>query len=692
MKYQKQWGTMSKLYRIAAWILIPAMILPLFTFGYAYPVYAEGKTMTLNTARSLAIQKSGAYESAQNAVESKKAARESALKSLKAKQKNLASFRWTPLLNFKFPQKPDFSQASEFQFKPLQLASDVDVAEHKLQDTVFDINLKVNNLYVDLVMTQDKINFHENQLESLQEGVAHNQARLKMGEANQSDVDRLQKKVDSLNNTLAGEKRTLAADLKKLSDMIGFDVTTGYTFEKPYVEAVIDRSSLPALITYTEDRDQSYYEACAQATTARLQLSTNYGLIKEKYGGDTNIISGYVNQALNGQEVSTKGFKQDYKKFLDKIDSYWGGRIPIIWVWWVPLVWIKREWLKGELDGIRYIQDDPYVLFQNVLDYMGAVKDQKAAQKELDQSVEDTFNQYISVRAAYEQAQKDVKKMENDLKEYAVKNRMGLMTMEEYQDQQDDYEELQNGMLDAMKLYTTTLYSFDRLTCGGVSSLLSGTDADLHTAVVGESYVEKEGKEAKYFLKSIIQRQMFELTLYFPEDFPVEITDYELWCDNTMIGQRTAVDKSLRALTLEKDKVDKVFIRLYNGSDFVDDCTINPGDESGPLNVTTAMNIRKDETGEIGTYDTTVSDVTGLVSISLKPLESEKIGSFRLLAEDGTPLGDGKPITVDKQFTYLGIVSLDLSKVKIELYDQSQGLKYKAHFNTDSKKIIKDEE
>ncbi len=691
MKYQKPWETMNKLYRITAWILIPALILPLFTFASAYPVYAEGKTMTLSTARSLAIQKSGAYESAENSVESKKAARESALKSLKAKKKNLSSFRWTPLLNFKFPQKPDFNQASEFQFKPLKLASDVDVAEHKLQDTVFDVNLKVNNLYVDLVMTQDKIAFHEKQLESFQDGVAHNQARLKMGEASKDEVDRLQKKVDSLNNTLAAEKRTLAADLKKLTDMIGIDVTTGYTFEKPYVEAVIDRSSLPDLITYTEDRDQSYYEACAEATTARLQLSTNYSLIKEKYGGDTNIIAGYVNQALNGQDVSTKGFKQDYKKFLDKIDSYWGGSIPIIWVWWIPLVWIKREWLKGDLDGIRYIEDDPYVLYQNVLDYIAALKDQKTAQKELDQTVEDAFNQYVSVRAAYEQAQKDVKKMENDLKEYAVKNRMGLMTLDEYQDAQDDYEELQNGMLDAMKLYTTTLYSFDRQTCGGVSSLLSGTDADLHTAVVGESYVEKDSKEAKYFLKSIIQRQMFELTLYFPEDFPVKVSDYELWCDGTMIGKRTAVDQSLRALALEKDKVDKVFIRLYDGSDFIDDCTINPEDESGPINVTTAMNIRKEETGEIGTFDTTVSDVTGLVSISVKPLESEKIGYFRLLAEDGTPLGDGKPIAVSKPFTYLGIVTIDLSKVKVELYDQSQGLKYTAHFNTDNKKIIKDE-
>ncbi len=678
--------------RFLAALLIFSMTLPASAYFFPVQVKAQDKVMTLKTARSLALAASDTYESAEMNVSSKQAARESALKSLKVKQKNLSTFRWTPLLNFKFPQKPDFSEASEFQFKPLQLASDVDVAQHKLQDTVFDVNLKVNNLYVELVTTQDNIAFHEQQLETLNDGIAHNQAKLKMGEANQSDIDRLQKKADTLNNTLASEKRTLNADLKRLSELINLDVTTGYTFEKPYTEAKIDRSMLPSIITYTEDRDQSYYEACANATTAKAQLTTNYSLISNKYGGDTALISGYVNQALNGQKVSSKGFKKDYDKFLKKIDSYWNGKLPIIWVWWIPLIWISKEWLKGDLDGIRYIEDDPYVLYQNVLDYTEALKEEEAAKKELDQNVEDNFNNYVSVRAAYEQAQKDVKEMEDNLKEYAVKNRMGLMTFEEYQDAEDEYEELQNSMLDAMKLYTDTQTSFDRLTCGAISALLSGTDADLHAAVVGESYVEKDTKEANYYLKPIIQRELFELTIYIPEDFPVEITDFELWCDNTQVGGRTPKDKSLRELMLTKEKVDKVFIRLYNGSEFVDDCTIDPSEESGTLNITTAMNIRKQDTGEVGTYETSVSDVTGLASIKIVPLESEGIGYFRILTKEGTPLGDGKLVSVDESFTHLGLVSVNLSELKLELYDKNQSFKYAASFDTVNKKIKKNEQ
>ncbi len=675
------------LYRILSLALAIAVLCPAITGLFAEEAFAASKKITLKAARSMALHASSKYESALNEVESKKAAKDSALKAIKAKQKNLSTFRWSPLLNFKFPEKPDFSEASEFEFKPLALSSDISVAQHKLQDTVFEINQQVNDIYVDIVTAQETIAFQEDSLEVLNEGIAHNKARLKMGEANQSDIDRQEKKVQTLTDSIASQRRTLEANLKKFSDMIGFDVTTGYVFERPYVEAEIERSMLPSLISYTEDRDENYYEACQTAATARQELKTNYGLMKNKYGNDIGMISGHVNNALNGLALSASGFKKDYKAFLEKIDSYWQGKKKIC-----LFIKIPRLWMKGSLDGIRYIEDDPYVLYQNAIDYAGARKDEEAARKELDRSVEDSFNQYISVKNAYIKAQKDLNEMAENMKAYSVKNRMGLMTFEEYQDAEEEYEALQNGMLDSMSLYTKTLYSFDRLTCGGVSALLSGTDSDMQTAVVGESYVEKDSKEARYYLTAIIQRQMFELSVYIPEDFPVTITDFELWCDNVMIGQRTAADGSLRAIALEKEKVDKVFIRLYNGSEFVDDCVIDPQEESGILNIVTAMNVNKDETGDLGTYNTVTSDITGLMSLDIVPLPSENIAYFRILTEDGIPFGDGSLISIDKSFTHLGLVSTDLSELKIELYGKDEALLYQGRFDTVNKKIKKNEE
>lgn len=671
--------------RAVALSLTLSLSLCLMPSGQIYAANTKPKTLTMKECRALALENSSAYESAENSVYSKQAARDSAIKGLKLKQKNMSTFRWSPLLSFKFPTKPNFAEASEFQFKPVKLASEISVAEHKMQDTVFTVNENVNNLYTNIVSLQENLAFNEKRLVTLEEGIAHNKARLKLGEANQADIDRQQKKADTLKNTIASDRRNLEANLKKLSKIIGKDVTTGYKFEKPFVEATIDRSSLDALKTYTEDRDETYYEASMAATTAKMELQTNYSLMRNKYGGDINYISGYVNAALAGQDVSSKAFKKQYKAFLDKIDSYWQGKKRILFIK------IPRLWFKGSLDGTRYIEDDPYVLYQNVLDYVGARKDAEAAKEELDQSVEDNFNNYISIRNSYNNYLKDLDKAEQDMKVYAVKNRQGRMTLEEYETEQEAYEELQNSLLDTMKLYTTTLYSFDRLTCGGISALLSGTDADMQTAVVGESYVEKDEKEAMYYLKSIIQSEMFELSLYIPEGFPTEITDFELWCDNKLVGERTPVDGKLRHLALSKEKVSEVKIRLYNGEEFVDDCKINPEDESGVLNITTARNVNKDEAGDLGTYEVNISDVTGLATLTITPDKDKEIESYRVITKDGAPLGSGSILPVSKGFTHLGLVSTDLQELNVELYGSDKSLKYTARFDTVNRKIKKKE-
>ena len=661
----------------------------LFSALAAYPpmrTEAANKVMTLKTARTLALRNSSAYELAEMKVDSKQAERESALKSIKLKKKDLSTFRWSPLLKFKFPTKPNFTQASEFQLKPVTLAGEIQIAKRNVQDVVYQVTENVNNLYVEIVTLQETIAYNEKKYDSIQVGIEHNKERLKMGEANQSDIDRQRKKADTLNQTLARDRRTLEADLKKLSSMLGLDVTTGYTFEKPYVEATIERSMLPALTEYTEDRDATYYEACITATSAKLELNTNYGLIKSKYRKDIKMISSYVNDALGGKKISSRAFKNAYKKFLEKIDSYWKGKKRIC-----LFIKIPRIWMKGSLDGTRYIDDDPYVLYQNALDYISARKDEEAAKAELDQSVEDAFNNYINIRSSYQKYLADIAEEEERLKEYEVKNRMGYLTLEEYEDAVADYEELQNSMLEAMKLYTQTLYSLDRLTCGGISALLSGTDAELQVAEAGESYVERDESEAQYFLTPIVQRELFELTLYIPDDFPVKITDFELWCDDTQVGERTAVDKSLRHLTLTKDNIEKVRIRLYNNGEFVDDCQIDPNEEKGVLNIVTAISINKDETGVVGSYLTTTSDVTGMMSIQFTPLEGEGIGYYRVLTESGKALGSQDKTEIGEAFRHLGLVSSDLDKLTIEFYGEAGLLLYTGYMDVGTGKLKKRE-
>ena len=154
-----------------------ALVLAIALFGSVFAIsppvetYAAQKTLTLKAARKLAILNSDAVEGAEDAIESKKAAYDSAVKSLRVKEQNMRQFRWSPLLSFKFPTSPDFAEASEFQFKPVALQYEITVAQHQLQDKKYQVSEKLNNLFVDIVTLQETIAFNEKRLESAKTGL-----------------------------------------------------------------------------------------------------------------------------------------------------------------------------------------------------------------------------------------------------------------------------------------------------------------------------------------------------------------------------------------------------------------------------------------------------------------------------------------------------------------------------------------
>ena len=63
--------------------------------------------LTLSTAKRMALANSEKIENLEVQMMAKDAAVNSAIRSLKEKERNMATFRWSPLLSFKFPTKPE---------------------------------------------------------------------------------------------------------------------------------------------------------------------------------------------------------------------------------------------------------------------------------------------------------------------------------------------------------------------------------------------------------------------------------------------------------------------------------------------------------------------------------------------------------------------------------------------------------
>uniref|UniRef100_UPI00405600B6 TolC family protein n=1 Tax=Agathobacter sp. TaxID=2021311 RepID=UPI00405600B6 len=648
---------------------------------------AAEQTLTLDMAKALGLANSSDYEKLESELSVKEASLKQAIKSIREKKKNMSAFRWSPILSFKFPEQPNLSEEYEFQFKPIQIQAEIDVLEQKLTDQVLAVYEEISNLYIDIVVTEQSVAFNEERLAEMEQTLKQNQLKLAFGQATQSDIASMQKSIQALNGRISGAMGNLENYKKKLSTAIGMDITSGYRFENPLVETQIARSKLEFLIQYTLDRDVSYYEAGMNAATSLISLRTNYDLMENQYGDKMSYISGFVNQAIAGQKVSEKAFKKKYEAFLTAIDEPWQGKKRILFIK------IPREWFKGEISGIRYVEDEPYVLYEAVLEYQDALLEKQNMKQSLTEQVEDAFHNLISMRNAYTALEKSVAEAEKELRAEKTLNRLGLMTYEEYRTSLETYEEQQNEMLDALADYSHTLYSFDRLTCGGVTKLLEEAGVDLSSGSGGESFVEEEYADgAYYYIESIIQEEEFRIGVNIPDDFEVEVTHFELWCEDIQIGERVEIDNTIRHLRLALEHISEVKLRFYNKEEFVDDCVIDANSYSGALDIVKSYTVAAAEDLEIGTYTIKNNVLTGMVTIALEPKKSENIAFYLIKDKEGNYLVQSTKIPIKDAFKYLSLLQNSLETMIIEFYGEDEALLYTACFDTTEQKLMKNTE
>lgn len=647
---------------------------------------AGTKTLTLSQAKKLAVANSDSYEKVESQLAVKQASLSQAYRSIREKKKNMSTFRWSPLLSFQFPTSPDLSEAYEFEFKPIEIQSEIDSLQHQLTDVILEEYENVSSLFADVVVLNETIAFNEKRLSVLEEQLVKDRAKQKLGEASQSDIDILNTNITALENKIAADRRSVESSKKKLSDAVGMDVTTGYAFQNPFVSAEIPRSRLEDLTQYTLDNDQGYYDVCMEESTALISLRTNYSLMSGQYGSKMNLISGYINQVYAGNKVNKKAFKSAYETFLKKIDEPWQGKKKILFIK------VPKEWFKGEISGIRYVEDEPYALYEAALEYEDARLERENAEKELTDEVADGFENYVSMRNAYLAALDEVEKAEEALTKSAGLNRLGELTNEEYTTEKEDYEELQNDMLSALADYTKALYSFDRLTCGGVSLLLESADADLTAGGEGNSYVTAEYEEgAYYYMESIIEQEQFRLSVYIPDDFDVTVTHYELWCDGEQIGEKTEIGRSIRHLALAAENIGNAFIRFYNGTEFVDDCEIDPSEPSGALRIVTGYSaVSDDAKRQLGEYSMSVNQTTGIVTVQLSPSADSGIAYYRISTADGIRLTGEEYYAMEKSFRYLNLMESDIATLKLTFYDANRNQVCEGYFEPDGNRLMED--
>lgn len=641
--------------------------------------------LQLRQAQSLACANSLSYQKLKSKLALKKVSYKSAMKSIKMKKKNLSTIRYSPLLSLQFPDQAMAPDEVEFIYKPLQIQSEIASVKHEMKDELLAIKEEVSNLYVETYTLQEQVKFGEERLKQMKEALARNEAKLLLGEASPADVERIRSSVSALEGKTATDSRKLLAALKKLGKKINMDISTGYELKNPYQESSITRESLPDLIDYTLDNDHAFYQTKADTSLALLSLDTNYNIVKGKYGAKANTLAAYVNMVKQGYAIDGDALKIAYDQFLIDIDQPWEGSFSILFIK------IPKEWLKGSTDGSRFIQDDPYALYTCILEYQDALKEQEKAEEELISQVEDGFENLITVKNAYEQLDIQAKQAEAELTAATYQNLLGEFSYEELSVMQEEYASLQIDVMDALSMYTQTLFSYNRLTCGAITQYMLRGSLELDEEAGGNSYLVAEEYEGlSYYIKLVIEDYAYELGIYVPDNFIVEVTDFELWCGGKQIGERTSIDKTIKHLVFSMEEADKIFVRFYNGEEFVDDCEINPEEYSGPLTLTEGYSVTNigEEAESAGSYQVEENAELGTTTITLHP-EDKEIAYYTIHDLEGKKIYSEEYIEAGSSFTYFSFAMGDLSKLQAYCYDAGKAQISVLSFDTASRKLKK---
>lgn len=632
----------------------------------------------------MAISNSSDITSQNNQIILKRMKYVEAVEGIKAKVKNLRSFRWSPLLSFKFPQQLNLTEEYDLNIKPLTLQTEIDNLVHELKDLEYEITHTVNQQYFDVYYLQETTVFTQARLNDAQEQLKRNRAKLMTGDATQTDVDRAQSSVDTLTTDLSNQLREFESAKAALSDTVGIDVSVGYVFSNGFKTASIPRKDLEGLMKYTLDHDQAFYEVKAATSTARLNVESYESFMRSEYGSKMNYIQPFINAAKQGGNVDYAAFQLKYREMLNALDKPWSGKI------WILFFRFTMEWFKGEIDGTRYIEDEMYAVYTACMEYGNAKREQDSAEKELRAQVQDTYESLITNWNTYLALQEAAAKAEDTLNRTLALNRIGKATYTEVADEQTAYQDAQMDALDALKAYNELLSEFDRLTCGAVTKYLKSTGMGLETGEGGDAYALLDPiNDPYYYIYSSVADLTFYIGVSIPEGFEPAVDSFEVWYAGTQIGQRTSTGEELRHLTLDYQDISTLQIRLYNGDEFVQECEIDASIPRDVLDV--EMEEAPPATRVVGTYKASTS-IEGGVSVSelnLSVNAAEGAASYTLsYGEQGIYTTEQHP--AKETFHYLTILIASLEDVTGTLYDRDGNELYTFRFDTETQELITD--
>ncbi len=654
---------------------IVSLLLSFSLVANALPVYAAyPNTLTMTQAVTSALKTSYSITKVKNDIVLKKISLQQAIQAIKDTRKKESTIKFSLLFNIKFPTGHALPKEIELIMKVPTIQSEIEDLTRKVENEKLKVISNTQNTYFNVLELMNACNTLESSISSSKSTYKKLYIDYAIGNAKKDDVDEVKSNIEKLEKEYQSNLLRYENAKKKLSELIGINVTQGYVFSEDFSTLKLQRGQLDSIVNFALSKDYSVYSTELKQKIAETEVEKLRNIYNSRWGSMVSVIESEI--AKNGP-IDYTTFIDKYQAALSNIERPYQGNyvIKILFI----TIKIPKEWFRSEFDGIRYFEDQKYALFISLMDRDAARKETQEIKKTLRSSIEDGFNTLLELWTSYEESKKAIDSAKSQYERVKKLNLTGQAQFLEVESAKNDVISAEQASYSALIAYNKTLASFDYTCAGAIDKLKTGVSLDAGSKLdSGLSWLDEinDADKPYWYLNTLIDNYKFVFGVKVPEESGLEVTHYELCTeDGKLIGQRTPINNTILHIPLVYEGTTKLIVKLYNDNKLAYISEIDAAEITGTLELKEAIednaslvNQLPSSGSVLGSWKVTTGADKFTSKLLLEFNSTVDAAFYSLSTETGNQINSEK-LPVTTPLSHLSLLFADTSKLVVTVYD-----------------------
>ncbi|MDQ2085360.1 hypothetical protein RBH29_02765 [Herbivorax sp. ANBcel31] len=642
------------------------------------PVRATSRTpnnLTLDEAVLLAIKNCSNIKDVETELILKEIELRQAREAIRDIRRKQSTVRFSLLYNIEFPSKHGLPREISLVMKVPEIENSIVVLNEKLKYEALNTQFKAESAYIETVELMESVSLSETLLENTKSTLERIQRDYRIGKASRDDYEYLKKEVETQTDNLRKEILRYDNAKKKLGEIVGIDVQTGYSFSKDFSFVSLERKDLQGIVSHSVDNDFDLFKASRNRKIAERELQELRNIYNDRWGSKVSILESELSK---NSEINYRSFLNKYHRALNNIERPWTGRRRIRLGFFS--IRIPREWFQGEYDGIRYFEDEKYALFLSLIERDRARKAEADAEKQLVDMIEDTYLTVKELEIAYDESVKNAQDAKAQYERAKTQNRLGELSFQELESAKNNAIQSENAVFSSLLNYNKTISMFNLYASGAIDKFRSGVSFDRSEFESGDSFRTDDQADTdlsnrpNWYVRLPITDFKFIFGVNIPDSADIDATHFALFTDDgTQIGNKTRLSNTISHLPISFRNSTRMVVKLYMDDIPTHEAEIDGAQLEGELVFKELLEESLSHSEKnIGEWSLNQLDSFFRSSLSVKISDEIAATHYQVIIDETNITSE--VIEIDKPFNHLSIIFNNPEIIDIKLYNMDNEL------------------